>query len=101
MLIIYNHLPPVAFNFTFIMNDKKRIITSVELRNGDLYEPGEGTEYLAISLYNCKKKDEYAVYYSEYEALFADGFEVGFYVEKDANEQVPEEDETPEAPEQE
>jgi len=63
------------------LNANKKISASVELRNGDVYVPGEGTAYFAISLYNCVKANEYAVYFSEYEALFTEGFEVGFFVE--------------------
>ncbi len=56
------------------LNDRKKMITSVDLGNGDIYVPGEGTEYLAISLYNSVQ--EKGNFFSVYEEMFANGFKV-------------------------
>ena len=57
------------------LNSRKKMITSVDLCNGDVYVPGEGTEYLAISLYNGVQ--EKGNFFSVYEEMFANGFRVG------------------------
>lgn len=62
------------------LNERKKIIASVDVGNGDSYVPSEGVCYLGISIYDCV--GEYGNSYETYASLFADGFEVGFFVEE-------------------
>lgn len=59
-------------------NARKRIIGSVELGNGEVYVPSEGTEYLGISVFNSVQSK--GMLYETYEDLFANGFVIGFAV---------------------
>lgn len=67
-------------------NARKKIIGSVELGNGDVYIPSEGTVYLGISVFNSVQSK--GITFATYEEMFANGFVVGFNL--DVGEKEPE-----------
>jgi len=62
-------------------NERKRIIGSVELGNGEVYIPSDGAVYLGVSIFNCVQSK--GISFTDYESMFAEGLVVGFnlYVE--------------------
>lgn len=54
------------------LNSKKEFIKSYNLKNGETYTPSANAEYLAIGIY--KVSGEYAMNYSKYKEMFANGF---------------------------
>ncbi|MBQ8316308.1 MAG: hypothetical protein IJX95_11290, partial [Lachnospiraceae bacterium] len=56
-------------------NERKKIIGSVELGDGEVYVPSEGTIYLGVSIFNSVK--EKGIIFTDYEEMFANGFTVG------------------------
>ena len=62
------------------LNERKKLVASVDIGNGDTYVPSEGVCYLGISIYDSV--EERGNTYETYETLFANGFEAGFYVEE-------------------
>lgn len=69
-------------------NERKKIIGSVELGDGEVYVPSEGTVYLGVSVFNSVQSK--GVTFETYESMFADGFVVGFNL--GVEEQEPEQE---------
>ena len=57
-------------------NARKKIIGFVELGDGEVYVPSEGTVYLGVSLFNCVQSK--GITFATYEEMFANGLVVGF-----------------------
>ncbi len=58
-------------------NERKRLVSSGDVGNGEVYIPAEDTCYLSFSVYNCVQ--EKGIRFTHYETLFAEGFEIGIY----------------------
>lgn len=56
-------------------NARKKIIGSVELGNGEIYNPSDEAVYIGISVFNCVQPK--GVSFDTYESMFANGFVVG------------------------
>lgn len=58
-------------------NERKRLVSSGDVGDGEVYIPAEDTCYLSFSVYNCVR--EKGIRFTHYETLFAEGFEIGIY----------------------
>ncbi len=66
------------------LNERKKLIASVELGDGDVYIPSEGTCYLGVSIFNGVQ--EKGITFANYEEMFANGFAVGFNLYQEEND---------------
>jgi len=57
-------------------NERKKIVGSAELGDGEIYVPSEGTVYLGVSIFNSVQ--EKGITFEVYEEMFANGLVVGF-----------------------
>lgn len=73
-------------------NEKKKIIGSVELSDGEVYVPSEGVIYLGVSIYNNVQSK--SVSYDVYEEMFVNGLVVGFNLNHEEQEPDCETEET-------
>lgn len=75
-------------------NAREKIIGSVELGDGEVYVPSEGTVYLGVSVFNCVQSK--GITFETYESMFANGFTVGFNLAVEEEEPKQETEDIPE-----